>query len=141
MRVIIALWQRNMKKFIRDKAQLVITLLMPFFFVYIFSAIFKNDAIENPVAYMLSGVIIANCFQTAFSLASSTVDDITTGFMKEVLVSPISRGKVVIGQILSAVVIASIQSIILLIIGIFLGLTINSIQSVLMILRNKKRRF
>lgn len=63
---------------------------------------FKNEFIDNPVLYMLSGVIITTVFESSLNLASSTVDDMVSGFMKEVLVSPVHRIHVVMGQILSA---------------------------------------
>ena len=101
---------------------MIFSLIFPFFFVYVFGAIFKNDAIENPVAYMLSGVIITTVFESSLNLASSTVDDMVTGFMKEVLVSPARRITVAIGQLLSAATVATLQGIMILILGLFIGI-------------------
>ncbi len=100
MNTIFELWKRGMKAFIRNKTGLIFSLVFPFFFVYVFGAIFKNDAIENPTAYMLSGVIITTVFESSLNLASSTVDDMVSGFMKEVLVSPAKRDKCCNGAII-----------------------------------------
>jgi len=122
MNTVLALWIRGLKAFIRNRTGLIFSLAFPFFFVYVFGAIFKNDFIENPIAYMLSGVIITTVFESSLNLASSTVDDMVSGFMKEVLVSPAKRIAVAMGQLLSAATVATIQGILILIIGLFIGI-------------------
>jgi ABC-2 type transport system permease protein len=122
MNTIFALWKRGLKAFIRNKTGLIFSLVFPFFFVYVFGAIFKNDFIENPIAYMLSGVIITTVFEGALNLASTTVDDMVSGFMKEVLVSPAKRLSVAIGQLLSAATVSTLQGILILVIGLFIGI-------------------
>ena len=122
MNTVIALWVRGLKAFVRNKTGLIFTLIFPFFFVYVFGAIFKNDFIENPIAYMLSGVIITTVFESSLNLASSTVDDMVSGFMKEVLVSPAKRVSVALGQLLSAATVSTVQGILILIIGLFIGI-------------------
>ncbi|WP_143756577.1 ABC transporter permease [Clostridium pasteurianum] len=126
MQVIAALWFRNLKIFARNRVQLVFTIIMPFFFLYVFSAIFKNDNISNPVNYMLAGIVITTVFQTAITIATSTIEDIVSGFMKEVLVSPVKRMQIAAGQLLSAATIATLQGIIILFIGYFIGLKFTS---------------
>ncbi|MBU3157119.1 ABC transporter permease [Clostridium estertheticum] len=127
MDIIVALWFRNVKIFTRNRVQLVFTIIMPFFFLYVFSAIFKNDTIQNPVNYMLAGIVITTVFQTSLTIATSTIEDIVSGFMKEVLVSPVKRIQIAAGQLLSAATIATMQGIIILFIGYFIGLKFTSI--------------
>jgi ABC-2 type transport system permease protein len=126
MDIIVALWFRNIKIFARNRVQLVFTIIMPFFFLYVFSSIFKNDNIENPVNYMLAGIVITTVFQTSLTVATSTIEDIVSGFMKEVLVSPVKRMQIAVGQLLSAATIATMQGIIILFIGYFIGLKFTS---------------
>lgn len=134
MNTILALWKRGLKAFIRNRIGLLFSLLFPFFFVYVFGAIFKNDFIDNPITYMLSGVIIATVFESSLNLASSTVDDMVSGFMKEVLVSPAKRVYVAIGQLLSAATVATIQGILILILGLFIGIKFTSIMTPIYVL-------
>ncbi|MDF2844093.1 MAG: type transporter [Herbinix sp.] len=122
MSTVFALWKRGLKAFIRNKTGLIFSLIFPFFFVYVFGAVFKNDFIENPIAYMLSGVIITTVFEGSLNLASSTVDDMVSGFMKEVLVSPAKRIAVAMGQLLSAATVSTLQGLLILIIGLFIGI-------------------
>lgn len=126
MRTIQALWLRNLKNFVRDRVRLVLSILIPFFFIYVFSSIFKNDAVKNPTAFLMAGVIIATVFQTSLSVATSTIDDIVSGFMKEVLVSPVKRIYIALGQLLSAATIATMQGLLILLIGMFVGLKFTS---------------
>lgn len=126
MDIILALWFRNIKTFARNRVQLVFTIIMPFFFLFVFSSIFKTQNIENPVNYMLAGIVITTVFQTALTVATSTIEDIVSGFMKEVLVSPVKRIQIAVGQLLSAATIATMQGIIILVIGYFIGLKFTS---------------
>ena len=126
MNIIVALWFRNIKIFVRNRVQLVFTIIMPFFFLFVFSSVFKNENIENPVNYMLAGIVITTVFQTSLTIATSTIEDIVSGFMKEVLVSPVKRIQIAAGQLLSAATIATLQGIIILFIGYFIGLKFTS---------------
>ena len=134
MNTVFALWIRGLKAFVRNKTGLIFSLIFPFFFVYVFGAIFKNDFIENPIAYMLSGVIITTVFESALNLASSTVDDMVSGFMKEVLVSPAKRVYVAMGQLLSAATVATLQGILILVIGLFIGIKFTNWKTPLLVL-------
>lgn len=129
MHTIIALWIRGLKAFVRNRVGLIFSLVFPFFFVYVFGAVFKNGFIDNPIPYMLSGVIITTVFESSLNLASSTVDDLISGFMKEVLVSPVKRIHVAVGQLLAAATVATMQGIMILILGLFTGIRFTSIRT------------
>ena len=126
MQTILALWIRNTKAFARDRTRLILSIIFPFFFIYVFSAIFQNQFIENPVTYMLAGVLIATVFDFSLRISSSTIDDMVSGFMKEVLVSPVSRLSIAAGQFLSSATISTAQGLIIMIIGFFIGLRVSS---------------
>ena len=130
MQTMAALCVRNMKAFMRDRTSLILSLIFPFFFIYVFSAIFKNQFIENPITYMLAGITIATVFDFSLRISASTIDDMVSGFMKEVLVSPVSRLSVASGQFLSSAVISTAQGLIILTIGFFIGLRISSPMTV-----------
>lgn len=126
MNIVFALWFRNIKAFARDKTRLISSVIFPFFFIYVFSSIFKNEFIENPVTYMLAGVIISTVFDFSLRISSSTIDDMASGFMKEVLVSPVARISIAAGQFLSSATISTIQGLIVLVVGFFIGLRVSS---------------
>jgi ABC-2 type transport system permease protein len=134
MSTVFTLWKRGLKAFIRNRTGLIFSLIFPFFFVYVFGAIFKSDYIQNPIAYMLSGVIITTVFESSLNLASSTVDDMVSGFMKEILVSPVRRIAVAMGQLLAATTVATLQGILILVIGLFIGIRFTTWTTPLFIL-------
>ncbi len=126
MRIVYALWLRSIKLFIRNKVQLAFTIIMPFFFLYVFGNIFKAGNIDDPFIHMLVGIVITNVFQTSLTIASSTIDDIVSGFMKEVIVSPVKRIQIALGQIFAAATISAFQGVITLAIGMLVGLRFES---------------
>jgi ABC-2 type transport system permease protein len=132
MRVIHALWIRNLKAFIRNKPAFIFNLIFPFFFIFVFGEIFRNDFIENPITFMLAGIIIATVFDSSFRVSSNTIDDMTSGFMKEVLVSPISRLTISVGQFLSSATVATVQGMIIFTAGFFIGLRITTPMTVIL---------
>ena len=124
MRAIKAILIRNLTNFTRDRMRVVLTMFMSVFFLFVFSFVMKSAAkgIAHPMNYLISGIIIMSVFQAAMSNSMSIIEDIASGFMKEILVAPISRWQISIGQVLSSMVIAVLQGIIIIILGMFMGL-------------------
>ena len=131
MQTVIALWQRNLKEFLRAKGRLFFSIVFPFFFIYVFSSIFQNDYIENPISFMLAGIAIATVFDFALRISSSTISDMASGFMKEVLVSPVSRLSVAGGQFLSSATIATVQGLIILLVGAIIGFRVTTPMTII----------
>jgi ABC-2 type transport system permease protein len=120
--------------FTRSKLQLAFSIIMPMFFMFIFSFVMKSNTTgySNPLNYLISGIIIMTVFQSALTNSTSIIDDISGGFMKEIIVSPSSRWQIAVGQISSAVTISVLQGIIVVIMGLFMGLKIDFIQFIQM---------
>ncbi|WP_048602354.1 ABC transporter permease [Rubeoparvulum massiliense] len=137
MRAIKAIWIRNMKNFVRDRMRLFFTIFMSFFFLFIFSFVMESTIkgiVENPITYLISGIIIMTVFQAALNNSMNTIDDVASGFMREIIVAPIQRWQISVGQILSSATIALLQGIIVVIVALFMGLTLTLLQFVEMIL-------
>ncbi|MDF1509144.1 ABC transporter permease [Robertmurraya sp. DFI.2.37] len=127
MRIITALWLRNVKLFFRNRLQLVLLVVLPFFYLYLLSTLFESVSINNHIHYVLAGIVIIVVFQTSLNIATSTIDDIVSGYMKEVLVSPVKRIEIALGQIFASTTIATFQGMLILIVGSFIGMTYRSI--------------
>lgn len=130
MRAIKAILIRNLTNFSRDRMRFFFTIFMSVFFLFIFSFVMKSTAagIEQPMNYLISGIIIMTVFQSALNNSMSTLDDISSGFMKEIIVSPITRWQISIGQILSSSVLAVLQGLIVIIMGLFMGLRLDPLH-------------
>ena len=124
MRTIVALLQRNLLKLMRDRMRLFMNLFMSCLFLFIFSFVMKSTAVgvANPMNYLIAGIIIMTVFQSSLSNSMNILDDISSGFMKEILVAPISRWQIAIGHILSSTLVSIIQGMIIVIAGLFIGL-------------------
>jgi ABC-2 type transport system permease protein len=108
---------------------------MSFIFLFIFSFAMQSSAagLDHPMNYLISGVIIMTVFQSALNNSMNILEDISSGFMKEILVAPITRWQIAIGQILSSALIAVLQGLIVLVVGFFMGLHFGALQFVLII--------
>lgn len=135
MRVINAILIRNLTNFIRDRVRLFFTVFMSVMFLFIFSFVMESatTGIANPTNYLISGIIIMTVFQAALNNSMTIIEDISSGFMKEILVAPISRYQISTGQILSAAVVAVLQGIIILVLGLFIGLSTDIVKFIKMI--------
>lgn len=126
-----------MKNFVRDRMRLFFTIFMSFFFLFIFSFVMESTIkgiVDNPITYLISGIIIMTVFQAALNNSMNTIDDVASGFMREIIVAPIQRWQISVGQILSSATIALLQGIIVVIVALFMGLTLTPLQFIEMIL-------
>ncbi|MBL4937307.1 ABC transporter permease [Clostridium sp. YIM B02515] len=129
MRGMIAIIKRNLTNFTRDKLKLFFSIFMSGFFLFIFSFVMKpTQGVDQPLNYLISGIIIMTVFQSALSNSTSIIEDMSMGFMKEIIVSPVARWQISIGQVLSSTIIAVLQGILVIIIALFMGLKIDVLQ-------------
>ena len=116
--------------------RLFLNLFMSCLFLFIFSFVMKstNIGFDKPFSYLISGIIIMTVFQSSLTNSMNILEDISSGFMKEILVAPIYRWQIAIGHVLSATVISVIQGIIIVAIGLFMGLELSFLSSIEMLL-------
>lgn len=136
MNPIIAIIERNLLNYIRNKARLLGSLFMSFFMLVMFSFLMKSSmsGLGQPMNYLLAGVIIMTVFQTGINHSSEILSDIAGGYMKEVMVAPISRSEISIGNIAAGALVATLQGAIMMILAIFLGLHVSVLQFLLMLI-------
>lgn len=127
IRPIKAILLRNLINLGRDKLKLFMNLFMSGVFLFIFSFVMKSTVpgMDHPMNYLISGIIIMTVFQSSLTNSMNILEDISSGFMKEILVAPISRWQIAIGHVLSSAVVSVIQGIIIVVVGLFMGLNID----------------
>lgn len=135
MNGLLAIAGRNLLNFSRDRMRLLFSLIMSVLFLFIFSFVMKGTggSIEQPMNYLIAGVIIMTVFQQALNNSTEILTDLASGFMKEIIVSPIPRWQIAVGQVLSSATIAVAQGLIIVVIGFFLGLRLEAAQAMEMI--------
>jgi len=130
LRAIYTIWKREVIRYIRDKARIFSTLLQPLMFLGIFgvglgATLNQGNFGVDFLKFMYPGIIAMNVMGTAFFSTVSTVWDREFGFLKEILVAPVSRTSIVVGKILGAVTIASTQALLLLLLAPFIGVQLH----------------
>ncbi|MHB8382918.1 MAG: ABC transporter permease [Candidatus Binataceae bacterium] len=126
------LWWREISRFVRQRSRLTGGLLQPLVFWLLLGAGLKASfkpsgmpAGMNYAQYFYPGVIVMVLLFTAIFATISTVEDRREGFLQGVLVAPISRVTVVLGQALGGTTLALMQGIIFLILAPFAGIHLN----------------
>jgi ABC-2 type transport system permease protein len=116
---------RELKRYWRAKARVISSVAQSIFFLIIFGLglggfVGRLGGIEY-LSYMAPGVIgMGLLFGSVFS-GVSVIFDRQFGFMKEMLVAPVSRTSIIIGKILGGATTATIQGIILMTVAAILG--------------------
>ncbi|MDD5627130.1 MAG: ABC transporter permease [Patescibacteria group bacterium] len=130
---IITIWQREIIRYWRDKTRIFSTLFQPLMFLVIFGAglgstLARGDFGVDFIQFMYPGIIAMSVMGVAFFSTISTVWDREFGFLKEILVAPVSRTAIAIGKTLGATTIAALQGLILLVIAPFIGLNLHLVM-------------
>ena len=116
---------RELKRYWRAKARIISSVAQSFFFLAIFGVglggfIGGVDKVSY-LSYLAPGIICMGLlFGSVFS-GVSVIFDRQFGFMKEMLVAPVSRTSIILGKILGGAVTASIQGIILMAVAGIMG--------------------
>jgi len=139
MEVIYGLWHRAVIKFFRDKFTIISAFALPFLFLVVFgsgmsgaikSLLIGADAPAELakfdfIDFMFPGIISMAIFTASMFSGFSLIQDRQFGYMKEVLVSPVSRVSVALGTILGCSTSALIQGIMMLIFVPFIGMSLS----------------
>ena len=126
MRGIYIVWYRELLRFVRERSRIVATMAMPLLFLTIFGAGLKNSMGSlapgvDFLQFMYPGIIAMSVLMTSFMAGMSVVWDREFGFLKEVLVAPLSRSGVALGKTLGGATVAMIQGMLLLVLAPIVG--------------------
>lgn len=124
---IFTIWLREVKKFFRDRPRFFGSIAQPAFYLFVLGVglsnsikVFGFGQDGNFLEFMFPGIIGMTVLFTSFFNAISIIWDREFGFLKEVLVSPVSRASIVIGKILGGSTVALIQGLVILVFAPFL---------------------
>lgn len=126
------LWLREIKRFGRAKSRIVGALAMPLFFLGFLGLGFRGMAVPGVEAgvgylhFLVPGILgMSLLFSSTFG-GLSVLWDREFGFLKEIMVAPVSRVSIVIGRIAGGVTTALIQSLLILVISLVMGFRVSS---------------
>jgi ABC-2 type transport system permease protein len=130
LRGIYTLWQREIKRFIRDRARVVISFIQPLLWLVVFAAGFGARVSIPGISYqqfLFPGIIGQTLLFTSMFMGISVIWDKEFGFMKEILVAPISRFSIFIGKMFGDSTAAMLQGVIVFAFGFVLGIPFNPV--------------
>ena len=133
---IYVLWVREMKRFWRAKSRIVGALAMPLFFLAFLGLGFRRMSIPGVdgevgyIRFLVPGIIgMSILFSSTFG-GLSVLWDREFGFLKEIMVAPVSRVSIVLGRIAGGATTALIQAILILGISHIMGFKITNFSSI-----------
>ena len=138
LRGVYTIWYRDILRFWHDKMRMIGSMTFPLLFLFVFgSGLSARMGSLGPgidfAQFMFPGIIGMTVLMSSFMAGVSVVWDREFGFLKEVLVAPISRASVAVGKTLGAATVALLQGIIMLLFAPLIGVSL-SVWTVLALL-------
>jgi ABC-2 type transport system permease protein len=138
-----ALWWREVIRFLRQRSRLIGAFAQPLLFWILlgggFSASLRPPGAPEDLgtmAYFYPGIIGLVLLFTAIFSTIAVVEDRKSGFLQGVLVAPISRGSIVLGQALGGTTLAVLQGVLFLALAPLIGipLSMSSIAAAVLVI-------
>jgi ABC-2 type transport system permease protein len=121
---------RDILGFVSDRFRVVASLTFPLLFLAIFGAGFSNVIGQmaggiDIVQFMYPGIIAQVVLTTSLFAGVSIVTDREAGFLRELLVAPLSRTGIVLGKAAGSATVALLQVLVLLVIAPIVGVPLD----------------
>lgn len=103
MKAVLALWHREIVRFLRDRSRLTGSLLQPVVFWLLFSGALQGSfkpGGQDYGQYFFAGTLAMITLFTAIFSTITVIEDRKEGFLQGVLVSPVPRSAIALGKIL-----------------------------------------
>jgi ABC-2 type transport system permease protein len=123
LRAVSIIWRRELIRFRTDRLRAVTALIQPVLFLFVLGTGLSSLAGQSMPpgisfkTFIYPGVLAMSVLFTAIFSAASIVWDREFGFLREILVAPVSRASIVIGKCLGGTTIATFQGVIFLILA------------------------
>jgi ABC-2 type transport system permease protein len=132
-------WRRELIRFRADRLRAVTALIQPVLFLFVLGtglSALAGRGMPPGVSFktfIYPGVLAMSVLFTAIFSAASIVWDREFGFLREILVAPVSRASIVIGKCLGGATIATFQGVVFLILAGFADVPYNPVLIVTLI--------
>lgn len=122
---IYVMWLRQIKRTWRSKPRLIGSLIQPLLFLlalgFGLGPIFQKAGGGNYIEFLSPGIIAMAILFSSMFFGMEVLWDKEFGFLKETLVAPVPRWKIMLGRTLGGATISCIQGIIILLMAILIG--------------------
>jgi ABC-2 type transport system permease protein len=124
------MWRRDIVRFVNDRIRIVSTLVQPLLFLFVLGSGLQRLSSAgthgvNLKTFIYPGILCISVMFTAMFAAASIVWDREFGFLREMMVAPVSRASIVIGKCLGGATVACSQGIIMILLGPLVGVHYN----------------
>ncbi len=118
-RAVRIIWLRDLIRFVGDPTRIMAWLIQPLLFLFVLGTGLQTLSSRSThgvrlTTFMFPGVVCMVLVYSAMFSAASVVWDRELGFLRELLIAPISRSSIVVGKCLGGTTIAASQGLIVL---------------------------
>src|SRR5215470_6308292 len=122
LRAIKIVMHRELLRYWRDRTRMVAGLVQPLLWLLVLgtglsSLVTRGTPGVNLRTFMFAGVLAMSVNFTALFSAASIVWDREFGFLREMLVAPVSRASIVVGKVLGGAIVATFQGVFILLLA------------------------
>jgi ABC-2 type transport system permease protein len=129
---VMTLWKREVVRFARQRSRVLSALSTPLVFWLLlgsgFRASFRPPGAPEGTGYLeylYPGIIVLVLLFTAIFSTISIIEDRKAGFLQGVLVAPVSRASIVMGQALGGATLALLQGLLFLLLAPIAGISLS----------------
>jgi len=119
------LWLRQIKRYLRSKSRILGSLAQPLLFLlamgYGFGSVFQKAGEGSYINFLAPGIIGMSIIFTSIFTGIEIIWDRQFGFLKEMMVAPMSRLNIMIGRTVGGATVATMQGVIVLVLAIIFG--------------------
>lgn len=137
---IYTIWLRDVRRFMRDRPRIIGSLTQPTLFLLVLGTGLGHGLVrgfgtagaagpgaggEGYMAFIFPGIVAMTILFTSAFSAISVIWDREVGFLKEVLVAPVSRWAVTLGKVLGGATVAVMQGCLMLLLAPLAGVKLD----------------
>ncbi|GHO96915.1 ABC transporter [Reticulibacter mediterranei] len=115
---------RDVTRFVREPMRLAFSLILPLILIGGLAgpmqSSFGSAVHYSLITFSMTGLLAMTLFQTAMSGLMSLIEDRENDFTQELFIAPISRYAIVFGKILGESLVALVQGVVLVLVGVLL---------------------
>jgi len=134
MSAIYILWLREVKKYLRSRVQIIASLGQPLLYLLVLGfglgPVFQKAGRGSYLQFMAPGIVGMSVLFTSVFSGIALLWDRQFGFLKETLVAPVPRIRIMIGRTLGGATVAILQGILIMIVCLIAGFRPVSLLSI-----------
>jgi ABC-2 type transport system permease protein len=131
-------WRREMTRFTRTRSRILSGFVQPILFLFVLryglSPLVGSTAGFDFTKFVYPGIVAMSVVTIAIFSAMSIVWDREFGFLREMLVAPVSRSAILVGKAAGGASIATVQGTIMLVLAPLVGVILTPVVVVQVIL-------